>query len=105
MTAGTLAITMAGFGRRFADAGHTRPKYELAALDRPLFDWSMAGLAGFLDAGWHLRLAARAGEGAREFIMARAAVRGRPSTMAKTSRVSPKKANSKQPRNIAAARP
>jgi len=78
MTAGTLAITMAGFGRRFADAGHTRPKYELVALDRPLFDWSMAGLAGFLDAGWHLRLAARAGEGAREFIMARAAVRGLP---------------------------
>jgi hypothetical protein len=75
MTAGTLAITMAGFGRRFAEAGYTRPKYELVALDRPLFDWSMAGLAGFLDAGWRLRLAARAGEGARDFIMARAAAR------------------------------
>ncbi len=75
MTTGTLAITMAGFGRRFAQAGHTRPKYELPALDRPLFDWSMAGLAGFLDAGWSLRLAARSGEGAREFIAARAHVR------------------------------
>ncbi|MDR3387943.1 MAG: hypothetical protein P4L92_12910 [Rudaea sp.] len=69
---GTMAITMAGFGRRFAEAGHTRPKYELTALDRPLFDWSMAGIRGFLDAGWGLRLAARSGEGARAFISARA---------------------------------
>lgn len=76
--AGTLAITMAGFGRRFRDAGHDRPKYELYALDRPLFDWSMAGLAPFVAAGWVLRFAARAGEGAREFIAARAAVLGLP---------------------------
>ena len=76
MTTGTLAITMAGFGRRFAQAGHTRPKYELTALDRPLFDWSMAGLAGFFEAGWTLRLAARSGQGAREFITARTALRG-----------------------------
>ena len=72
--AGTMAITMAGFGRRFAEAGFTRPKYELVALGRPLFDWSMAGLGGFFGAGWRLRLAARSGEGAREFITARAAV-------------------------------
>lgn len=70
---GTLAITMAGFGRRFVEAGFERPKYELMALDRPLFDWSMAGLSGFLAAGWGLRLAARSGEGARNFITARAA--------------------------------
>jgi hypothetical protein len=75
MTTGTLAITMAGFGRRFAEAGYTRPKYELPAQGRPLFDWSMAGLDGFLDAGWDLRLAARSGEGAREFIMDRAGAR------------------------------
>jgi hypothetical protein len=74
---GTMAITMAGFGRRFAEAGHTRPKYEIVALDRPLFDWSMAGLDGFLDAGWGLRLAARSGEGAHDFITARAAALGR----------------------------
>jgi len=70
---GTMAITMAGFGRRFVEAGHDRPKYELTALGRPLFDWSMAGLDAFLHAGWGLRLAARNGEGARDFITARAA--------------------------------
>ena len=70
---GTMAITMAGFGRRFAEAGYILPKYELIALDRPLFDWSMVGLGDFLGAGWRLRLAARSGEGAREFITARAA--------------------------------
>lgn len=70
-SAGTMAITMAGFGRRFAKAGYTCPKYELMALDRPLFDWSMAGLRAFLDAGWSLHLAARSGEGAKEFISSR----------------------------------
>lgn len=64
---GTMAITMAGLGSRFAMAGYDRPKYEVEALGRPLFDWSMLSLEAFRTAGWHFSFAARGPEAA-DFI-------------------------------------
>jgi len=72
---GTVAITMAGLGSRFAKAGYTRPKYEIEALGLPLFDWSMLSLEAFRTAGWRFRFAARGAE-AEDYIRARCAVRG-----------------------------
>lgn len=43
-----IVITMAGRGRRFAEAGYKAPKYEIPARGRSLFEWSMASLANFL---------------------------------------------------------
>lgn len=73
---GTVAITMAGLGSRFTKAGYDLPKYEITALDRPLFDWSMQSLDAFRNAGWQFCFAARAGLDAPAFIRARAAVLG-----------------------------
>lgn len=68
-----MAITMAGLGSRFARAGHTRPKYEIEVLGRPLFDWSMLSLTAFYEAGWAFRFATRAGLGAEPYLRARCA--------------------------------
>lgn len=68
---GTIAITMAGFGSRFANAGYKVPKYRIEALGRPLFDWSMLALEGFRAAGWTFDFAVRAEENAEDFIRAR----------------------------------
>lgn len=73
---GTMAITMAGRGSRFAKAGFDVPKYEIEALGRPLFDWSMLSLEAFREAGWHFRFAVREGLGAEAFIARRAEVLG-----------------------------
>lgn len=67
---GTVAITMAGLGSRFANAGYTRPKYEIEALGLPLFDWSMLSLQAFLTQGWRFHFAAREPDAA-PFIHAR----------------------------------
>lgn len=72
---GTVAITMAGFGSRFAKAGHTRPKYEIEALGLPLFDWSMLSLDAFRAAGWRFRFAVREPD-ADAFVRARCAALG-----------------------------
>jgi hypothetical protein len=72
---GTVAITMAGLGSRFAKAGYTRPKYEIEALGLPLFDWSMLSLEAFRSRGWRFRFAAR-GADAEPFIRARCTARG-----------------------------
>lgn len=40
----SVVVTMAGFGRRFLDAGYTVPKYQIKAHGRTLFWWSMVGL-------------------------------------------------------------
>lgn len=71
---GTVAITMAGLGSRFAKAGYARPKYEIDALGIPLFDWSMFSLEAFRAQGWRFRFAARSGLGAVDYIHARAKV-------------------------------
>lgn len=65
---GTIAITMAGLGSRFREAGHTRPKYEIVVGGRPLFDWSMMSLAAFREAGWAFSFAARGEEEPQPFI-------------------------------------
>lgn len=43
-----IVVTMAGRGRRFAEAGYKVPKYEISVKGRSLFDWSMLSLANFL---------------------------------------------------------
>lgn len=68
---GTMAITMAGLGSRFTKAGYDRPKYEIEALGRPLFDWSMLSLSAFRSAGWRFRFVTRDGLGAQNFLRAR----------------------------------
>lgn len=73
---GTVAITMAGLGSRFAKAGFTRPKYEVEALGIPLFDWSMLSLDAFREAGWRFHFAVRSGLGAPDYIRRRANVLG-----------------------------
>lgn len=73
---GTLAITMAGLGSRFAAEGHACPKYEIEALGRPLFDWSMLSLTAFRDAGWRFRFATRAGLDAPQYLRQRCAALG-----------------------------
>lgn len=73
---GTVAITMAGLGSRFAKAGYDRPKYEIDALGLPLFDWSMLSVEAFRRAGWRFCFAVRDGLGAPDYITARAEVLG-----------------------------
>lgn len=68
---GTIAITMAGMGSRFAKAGYTRPKYEIMAMGRPLFDWSMLSLTAFRDAGWTFHFIVRDGLDASDYISSR----------------------------------
>lgn len=46
-----VVITMAGRGSRFRAAGYERPKYEIEAHGRSLFDWSMLSLRNFLQPG------------------------------------------------------
>lgn len=68
MSAGTMAITMAGRGSRFVEAGYYVPKYEIIVHGRSLFDWSMDGLAAFRDAGWVFYFATRSDLDARSFL-------------------------------------
>ncbi|WP_269584220.1 glycosyltransferase family 2 protein [Roseibium sp. Sym1] len=68
---GVVAITMAGLGSRFAKAGYDRPKYEIEALGRPLFDWSMLSMEAYRLAGWSFRFAVRSGLNAPGYLTAR----------------------------------
>ncbi len=68
---GIMAVTMAGFGSRFAKAGYTQPKYRIEALGIPLFDWSMMALQGFKEAGWRFSFAVRSADGSTDFIRQR----------------------------------
>lgn len=74
MSGGTVAITMAGMGSRFTKAGYDVPKYEIEALGRPLFDWSMLSLEAFRRDGWRFSFAVRDGLGAEGYIKDRAKV-------------------------------
>lgn len=64
----TAIITMAGFGRRFLDAGYTVPKYRIDVHGRSLFGWSMLSLKSFIDAGAHFIFVVRAADAAADFI-------------------------------------
>ncbi|MBO6855914.1 glycosyltransferase family 2 protein [Roseibium sp.] len=68
---GVVAITMAGMGSRFTKAGYDRPKYEIEALGRPLFDWSMLSMEAYREAGWSFCFAVRSGLNAPDFLTAR----------------------------------
>ena len=43
----TIAITMAGRGQRFLDAGYTKPKFQIQANGQSLFYWSLLSLKHF----------------------------------------------------------
>ena len=75
---GMMAITMAGFGTRFAKAGYTIPKYCIEVLGRPLFDWSMLSLSAFRDAGWEFAFAVRRDDDTNDFIAERCRLLGIP---------------------------
>jgi len=66
-------ITMAGFGRRFLDAGYAIPKYRIEAHGRSLFSWSMLSLSRFIDAGADFVFIARQDDDAEAFIRQEAA--------------------------------
>ena len=75
MTA-TLAITMAGRGQRFRDAGFDVPKYEIEVRGRSLFRWAMASLRSWTDAGAQFVFLAREEDDAAEFIARECAAEG-----------------------------
>ena len=72
----TVVITMAGFGRRFIDAGYPLPKYQIVAHARTLFAWSMLSLRNFIDEGARFVFVVRAADDAAEFIAREAAALG-----------------------------
>jgi hypothetical protein len=72
----TAIITMAGFGRRFLDAGYAVPKYRIEAHGRSLFAWSMLSLRSFIGAGTRFVFVVRAADGAGDFIAREAAALG-----------------------------
>ena len=65
-------ITMAGFGRRFLDAGYTVPKYRIEAHGRSLFQWSMLSLRSFIGEGARFVFVVRGADEAEAFIQAEA---------------------------------
>ncbi len=63
-----VIITMAGFGRRFLDAGYTVPKYRIIVHGRSLFSWSMISLRSFIEEGASFTFVVRAADNSAEFI-------------------------------------
>ncbi len=61
-------ITMAGFGRRFLDAGYKVPKYQIVAHERTLFAWSMLSLKSFIAQGARFTFVMRAADEAGDFV-------------------------------------
>jgi NDP-sugar pyrophosphorylase family protein len=76
MTAPQIVITMAGFGRRFLDAGYDLPKYRLPAHGRSLFSWSLSSLTSFIENGSPVVFIARQADSSGAFIAAEAARMG-----------------------------
>jgi NDP-sugar pyrophosphorylase family protein len=68
----TAIITMAGFCRRFLDAGYSVPKYRIEVHGRSLLSWSMLSLQSFIQAGSHFVFVARADDNAGNFIRSEA---------------------------------
>lgn len=71
-----IVITMAGFGRRFLDAGYAMPKYRIVAHGAPLFFWSIVSLRQFIEAGARFTFVVRADDESSAFIRAEAAKLG-----------------------------
>lgn len=64
----TVAITMAGRGQRFRDAGYEVPKYEIEVHGRTLFRWALDSLTSWIDDGARFVFLARAEDSAGDFI-------------------------------------
>jgi dTDP-glucose pyrophosphorylase len=64
----TLAITMAGRGQRFRDAGYDVPKFQVVVRGQPLFRWAIESLRSWTAAGAHLVFIAREEDRSRDFI-------------------------------------
>lgn len=67
-----VIITMAGFGRRFLDAGYSVPKYRIMAHGRSLFAWSMLSLRSFTQAGARFTFVVRGADASADFIRSEA---------------------------------
>jgi hypothetical protein len=63
-----VIITMAGFGRRFLDAGYTVPKYRIMAHGRSLFSWSMISLRSFIQNDARFSFVVREADNSADFI-------------------------------------
>ena len=72
----TVAITMAGRGQRFRDAGYDVPKFEIVVRGRSLFRWSMDSLRSWSDAGAHFIFLTREEDAAEDFIARECAAEG-----------------------------
>lgn len=72
----SIVITMAGFGRRFQDAGHTIPKYRIKAHGKSLFAWSLRSLSNFIGTGCPVVFVARRDDAARPFLATETAALG-----------------------------
>src|SRR5688572_29356557 len=68
MPKSNVVITMAGFGKRFLDAGYTVPKYQVSVRGRTLFAWSMESLRSFITQGSPFVFIVRAADLASAFI-------------------------------------
>ena len=63
-----IVITMAGFGKRFRDAGYTIPKYKIEVHEKTLFEWSLLSLKGFYGSENIYIFIIREDDNAKEFI-------------------------------------
>ena len=72
----TFAITMAGRGQRFRDAGYDMPKFMIEVRGRTLFDWALTSLEAWFATAPRMVFIARAEDAASEFITARCAALG-----------------------------
>ena len=72
----TVAVTMAGRGQRFRDAGYDVPKYEIEVRGRSLFRWAMASLRSWTEAGARFVFLAREEDDADAFIARECAAEG-----------------------------
>lgn len=70
----TIVIAMAGLGNRFRQAGYSVPKYQIKAKGKPLFDWSMISLSGYLDGTERFIFITRKEDKAEDFIQERCQV-------------------------------
>ena len=68
---GSVIITMAGLSSRFTDAGFQAPKFMLDVRGRPIFDWALQSLRGFIDRGWGFTFVTREDEAVIQFVKSR----------------------------------
>lgn len=73
-----VAITMAGLGSRFREAGYDVPKYMIEARGRTLFEWSMDSLADYWPHASRAVFVVREEDGARGWVLDRCAEMGIP---------------------------